>query len=127
MTHRGEVIRLTMATVLAVALLPAGAAADDLGRRRVFVAGLAGGLYVVWSRLRRPLPTWAMLLGVAPVIIDVAISTADIRPSTPSSRLWTGALSAFVLVWWAYPRFEAQLRDVQRHVARLTSHAANVE
>lgn len=89
------------------------------------VAGLAGGLYVVWSRLRRPLPTWAMLLGVAPVIIDVAISTADIRPSTPLSRLWTGSLSAFILVWWAYPRFDAQLRDVQRHVARLRERSAS--
>jgi uncharacterized membrane protein len=86
-------------------------------------AGLAGALYIVWSRLRRPLPVWAMLLGVAPALIDVAISTAGVRPSTPSSRLWTGVLAAFVLVWWSYPRFEQQLREVQSHVARLRGGA----
>ena len=85
------------------------------------MAGLAGGLYVVWSRLRRPLPSWGMALGVAPALIDVALSTADIRPSSPFSRLWTGSLGAFVLIWWAYPRFEVELRKAQAHVARLRS------
>jgi uncharacterized membrane protein len=79
----------------------------------------AGALYLWGTRLRRPLPTWIMLLAVAPVLVDVAISTVGIRHSTPMSRLWTGTLSAVAIVWWAYPRFDAQLAAVQRHVARL--------
>jgi uncharacterized membrane protein len=80
---------------------------------------VAGLLYVAGTRVRQPLPTGLMLLAVAPVLIDVAISTIGLRPSTAMSRLWTGSLSAFAIAWWAYPRFEAQLRVAQDHVARL--------
>ena len=51
-------------------------------------------------------------------LIDVAISTAGVRPSTASSRLWTGALAAIVIVWWAYPRFDAKLRETQARLAK---------
>lgn len=78
--------------------------------------GLAGLLYVVWSHMRRPLPTWIAALLVAPVLIDVAISTAGILPSTGFSRLWTGALSAYAVVWWSYPRFAAMLNVAQRRI-----------
>lgn len=80
---------------------------------------VAGILYVVWTRLRSPLPTWVMLVAVAPVLIDVAISTAGIRHSTAVSRLWTGSLASFAIVWWTYPRFDQQLRSVVAHVQRL--------
>jgi uncharacterized membrane protein len=83
--------------------------------------GAAGLLYVTWSRMRRPLPTWIAALMIAPVVIDVAISTAGILPSTGFSRLWTGALSAVAIVWWAYPRFDTQLRFVQQRVTTLSA------
>jgi uncharacterized membrane protein len=89
--------------------------------------GLAGALYAVWSRRSRPfpvLPTWIALLAVAPVLIDVAISTVEIRPSTAFSRLWTGALSAVAIVWWAYPRFDGELRRVRQHMVRQTPHSS---
>lgn len=82
--------------------------------------GLAGALYAWWSRRARPLPTlptWLALLAIAPVLIDVAFSTAGLRPSTASSRLWTGTLSAVAIVWWAYPRFDAELQRVRERVA----------
>jgi uncharacterized membrane protein len=72
--------------------------------------GIAGLLYPAWPRLRRPLPSWLALLGIAPALIDVALSTAGIRTSTTDSRLWTGALAALAIVWWSYPRFDAMLR-----------------
>jgi uncharacterized membrane protein len=86
--------------------------------------GVAGLLYLLWSRMRRALPTWACALGVAPALIDVAISTAGIRPSTAGSRLWTGALAALVIVWWAYPRFDAKLRETQARLAARNAGAA---
>jgi uncharacterized membrane protein len=81
--------------------------------------GLAGAAWLVWSRVRLPFPTWAVILGITPALIDVALSTWGIRPSTPVSRLWTGALAALAIVWWAYPRFETQLRAAQERVALL--------
>jgi uncharacterized membrane protein len=80
--------------------------------------GVAGLLYVLWSRFRHALPTWVCALGIAPALIDVAISTAGIRPSTAGSRLWTGALAAIVIVWWTYPRFDAKLRETQERLAK---------
>jgi hypothetical protein len=56
-------------------------------------------------------------------VIDVAISTAGIRHSTEISRLWTGTLASLGIVFWAYPRFDEQLRAVQAKVADL--RAAN--
>lgn len=81
--------------------------------------GATGLLYLFVNRLRRPLPTWGLVLGVAPLLIDVAISTAGILPSTWFSRLWTGALASCVIVWWSYPRFDSYLDRVQAHAARL--------
>lgn len=84
--------------------------------------GIGGLLYLGWARLRRPISDWLMVAGVSPALIDVAISTAGIRHSTAGSRLWTGVLAALAIVWWAYPRFEAQLRQAQEHFrARLSS------
>lgn len=81
--------------------------------------GVAGAAYLLWERFRRPLPTWAALLAIAPALVDVAISTAEIRPSTDLSRLWTGTLGSLGIVFWAYPRFDAQLRAVRERVALL--------
>jgi len=82
--------------------------------------GLAGLVYALTPRLRRPLAGRWLLLGIAPLLIDVAISTLGILPSTWFSRLWTGSLASFVIVWWSYPRYDAYLRRVQTHVARLS-------
>ena len=81
--------------------------------------GVAGVAYLLWERFRRPLPTWAALLAIAPALIDVAISTAEIRPSTDVSRLWTGMLGSLGIVFWTYPRFDAYLRLAQERVAAL--------
>lgn len=81
--------------------------------------GMVGLLYLRLAWLRKPLPTWALLAGVAPLLIDVAISTVELRPSTATSRLWTGALASAVIVWWSYPRFESELARVQRHARRI--------
>ena len=78
--------------------------------------GIAGLLYVRWTPLRRRLPNWLVLVGVAPAVIDVSLSTAGIRPSTTDSRLWTGALASVAIVWWAYPRFEAKLRVTRSRI-----------
>jgi uncharacterized membrane protein len=86
--------------------------------------GVAGAAYLLWERFRRPLPTWAALLAIAPALIDVAISTAEIRPSTDISRLWTGTLGSLGVVFWAYPRFDAQLRVVQERVVALKRRLA---
>jgi uncharacterized membrane protein len=79
--------------------------------------GVAGLLYLLWARARRALPTWMCIAGLTPALIDVAISTAGIRPSTAGSRLWTGALAAIVIVWWIYPRFDKKLRETQTRLA----------
>ena len=81
--------------------------------------GLAGILYLFWDRVRKPLPTWAALAMIAPMLIDVAISSAGILPSTWFSRLWTGGLAGVAVIWWSYPRFDGYLRKVQAHVTRL--------
>lgn len=86
--------------------------------------GVAGAAYLLWERFRLPLPTWAALLAIAPALIDVAISTAEIRPSTDISRLWTGTLGSLGIVFWAYPRFDAQLRVVQERVVTLKRRLA---
>ncbi len=80
---------------------------------------VAGILYVMWSRVRRPLPTWLALALVAPMLIDITISTIGMLPSTWFSRLWTGSLAAFAIIWWSYPRFDGYFRKVQAHVVRL--------
>jgi len=82
-------------------------------------SGVAGAAYLLWDRVRRPLPTWAMLLAIAPALIDVAISTIELRPSTDVSRLWTGTIASLGIVFWAYPRFDAQLRIAQERVVVL--------
>lgn len=84
-------------------------------------AGLAlpGLLYLFWPVLRRPLPTWVACLMLAPMLIDVAISTIGWLPSTWVSRLWTGSLAGVGVIWWSYPRFDRYLRKVEGHVARL--------
>jgi uncharacterized membrane protein len=82
--------------------------------------GVVGLLYSVWPLLRRPLGAGWLLLGVAPAVLDVAISSAGLRPSTAASRLVTGALAAAAIVWWAYPRFDAMLRRTQARVAART-------
>lgn len=82
---------------------------------------LTGILYLFWDRIRRPLPTWLAIAMIAPMLIDVAISTAGVLPSTWMSRLWTGSLAAAAVIWWSYPRFDAYMRNVERHVARLQS------
>lgn len=75
--------------------------------------GVVGLLYSSWPLLRRPLPTSWLLLGLAPALLDVAMSSAGVRPSTASSRWLSGALASAVIVWWAYPRFDALLRRTQ--------------
>lgn len=81
----------------------------------------AGLLYLIWSRIRQPLATWVAIAMIMPMLIDVAISTVGILPSTWVSRLWTGGLAGFAVIWWSYPRFDRYLRKVQDHVARLQS------
>lgn len=87
--------------------------------------GIAGLLYLRVALLRRPLSTGLFLLGVAPLLIDVAISTVEIRPSTAFSRLWTGALASLVIVWWSYPRFDAELARVRKHAERILVSAGS--
>lgn len=84
----------------------------------------AGLLYLFWAPVRKPLASWLALAMVAPMLIDVAISTVGILPSTWHSRLWTGGLAGFAVIWWSYPRFDRYLRKVQDHVARLQSARA---
>lgn len=84
----------------------------------------AGILFLFWTRLQRPLPSWLALAMVAPMLIDVAMSTVGILPSTWLSRLWTGSLAAFAIIWWSYPRFDAYLDRVRQHVARLRAARA---
>ena len=93
----------------------------------MYVAFGIGGLhYLGLARLRRPISDWLMVAGIFPALIDVAISTAGIRHSTAGSRLWTGTLAALAIVWWAYPRFEAQLRQAQAHFrGRLSSEQSS--
>lgn len=85
--------------------------------------GLAGAgiLYLFWPRIQKPLPTWIAIAMIAPMLIDVAISTIGLLPSTWFSRLWTGSLAAVGVIWWSYPRFDSYLHGVQAHVARLQS------
>ena len=87
--------------------------------------GVAGVVYLVSSRMRRPLPTWLAIAMVAPMLIDVIISTLGVLPSTWVSRLWTGSLAAIAIIWWSYPRFDVYLRNVQTHVARLRAARAS--
>lgn len=86
---------------------------------------VAGIVYLFWSRMRRPLPTWLAIAMVAPMLIDVTISTLGVLPSTWASRLWTGSLAAIAIIWWSYPRFDGYLRNVQSHVARLRAARAS--
>lgn len=85
---------------------------------------LPGLLYLVWPLLRRPLATWVACLLIAPMLIDVAISTVGWLPSTWFSRLWTGSLAGVAVVWWSYPRFDRYLRKVEGHVTRLRAARA---
>lgn len=82
---------------------------------------VAGVLYATGRWLRRPLPGWALALGVTPMLVDVGLSTFDILPATWFSRTWTGALASFAIVWWVYPRFEGYLEKVKRHVDELSN------
>lgn len=83
--------------------------------------GIVGLLYLCWPRLRNPLPTWAALVGLAPALVDVTLSSAGVHHSTTDSRLWTGALASLAIVWWAYPRFEAMLRLTRSSVGSRTA------
>ena len=80
--------------------------------------GAAGLMYVRLAFMRRPLPLVWLAAGLAPMLIDVFLSTVGLLPSTALSRTWTGALASFVIVWWSYPRFDSMLHDVVRHVER---------
>jgi uncharacterized membrane protein len=86
--------------------------------------GVAGAIYALWQRGGRRfplLPTWLAVVAIAPVFIDVALSTVELRPSTGFSRLWTGTLSAVAIVWWAYPRFDRELTSVRERVTQPSS------
>ena len=72
--------------------------------------GIAGLLYAGWARWRRPLSSALLLAGVAPAVLDVFLSTAGLRASTPLSRWTTGAVASMAIVRWAYPRFDALSR-----------------
>ncbi len=85
---------------------------------------VAGLMYLRFDLIRRPLPHLWLALGVTPMLIDVAISTLGWLPATAISRTWTGALASFVIVWWSYPRFDAMLAGVRRHVALIEERAA---
>ncbi len=78
---------------------------------------LAGLLYMRAGFLRRPLPTWFLIAGLAPMLVDVVLSTIGTLPATAISRTWTGGLAGFVVVWWSYPRYDAMFARVQQHVA----------
>jgi uncharacterized membrane protein len=79
---------------------------------------LVGLLFLRVDALRRPLPHWLLAAGLAPMLVDVALSTLGWLPATGLSRTWTGALAAFAVVWWAYPRFDAMLERARAHVER---------
>ena len=97
----------------------------DLSMHLGFAA--AGLLYLRVDLLRKPLPHFWLAAGVAPMLIDVLISTVGILPATAISRTWTGALASVVIVWWAYPRFDAMLASVQEHVTRLRARVAEAQ
>lgn len=84
-----------------------------------FGLAVPGLLHLFWPLLRRPLPTWVACLMLAPMLVDVAISSIGLLPSTWFSRLWTGSLAGVAVIWWSYPRFDRYLRKVEQHVARL--------
>jgi uncharacterized membrane protein len=88
---------------------------------------LAGLLYLRVGFMRRPLPAWALVAGFAPMLIDVAISTVGILPSTEVSRTWTGALASMAIVWWSYPRFDCMLASVRSHVEAIDAKRAVVQ
>lgn len=88
---------------------------------------VAGLLYLRVRFLRRPVSTVWLVVGVAPMLIDVAISTVGLLPATAISRTWTGALASFFIVWWSYPRFDAMLVKVQDHVEKIRSRIAGVQ
>jgi hypothetical protein len=88
--------------------------------------GITGLLYLVAPWLRQPLSGRGLVLGCAPLLIDVALSSFGVLPSTWFSRLWTGALASFVIVWWSYPRFDAYLSKVQAHVASMQGKLGSV-
>lgn len=94
----------------------------DLSMHLGFAA--AGLLYLRVRFLRQPLSTVWLVAGLAPMLIDVLISTIGLLPATAISRTWTGALASFVIVWWSYPRFDAMLVNVQRHVERIRERSA---
>lgn len=88
---------------------------------------VAGLLYLRVHFLRKPVSTVWLVIGVAPMLIDVAISTVGLLPATAISRTWTGALASFFIVWWSYPRFDAMLVKVQDHVEKIRSRIAGVQ
>lgn len=88
---------------------------------------LAGLMYLRFDFIRRPLSHVWLAAGLAPMLIDVAISSLGWLPATAVSRTWTGALASFVIVWWSYPRFDAMLADVRRHVDRVKERIAEAE
>lgn len=88
---------------------------------------LAGLMYLRVDFIRRPLSHLWLVLGLAPMLIDVAISTLGWLPATAISRTWTGALASLVIVWWSYPRFDAMLDEVRLHVERVRARIAEAE
>lgn len=85
---------------------------------------LTGLLYLRLDALRRPLPHWLLAAGLAPMLVDVALSTLGWLAATGFSRTWTGALAAAAIVWWTYPRFDAMLARAREHVARAQARRA---
>ena len=83
--------------------------------------GVAGLLYLVAPFMRRPLSGGGLVIGCAPLLIDVGLSTVGVVPSTWFSRLWTGSLASFVIVWWSYPRFDNYLERVRSHLVAVRS------
>ncbi len=85
--------------VIAALLVPAGGVADRLGRKRVFLAGLA--LFVPASLACAPAPSWELLVAAralqgAGAAVIVAVSLALILPEYPLARR-----AAAVATWGA--------------------------
>ena len=97
----------------------------DLSMHLGFAA--VGLLYLRVRFLRQPLSHVWLAAGLAPMLIDVFISTVGLLPATAISRTWTGALASFVIVWWSYPRYDAMLAKVQQHVERIREWRAEAQ
>jgi uncharacterized membrane protein len=81
----------------------------------LLLGGLAFGL--ARSRLRRrgrevpPLPVWAYVAALAPMVIDGGTQLFGLRESNWLLRTITGALFGFATVWLAYPYIQSAMAD----------------